>query len=71
VLVLHGDQDTTVSVDGSRRWVARMRELGMQHVYVEIPGGDHSSFVSSNPETLSKVFSFFDVVRKDQRSAAR
>jgi poly(3-hydroxybutyrate) depolymerase/kynurenine formamidase len=69
VLVLHGDADATVPVEQSRRWVARMRELGMQHVYVEIPGGDHSAFVSRNPETLSKVFSFFDLTHKGTRGA--
>ncbi len=67
VLVLHGDQDSTVPVAGSRSWVARMRELGMQHVYVEVPGGDHSLFVRENPEMLSRVFSFFNIVGKDQR----
>ena len=68
VLVLHGDEDSTVSVEGSRTWVARMRELGMQHVYIEVPGGDHSLFVRENPENLSKVFAFFNIVGKDQRS---
>ena len=68
VLVLHGDEDATVSVEGSRTWVARMRELGMQHVYIEVPGGDHSLFVRENPETLAKVFSFFNIVGKDERS---
>mgnify|MGYP003722260679 CR=1 FL=1 len=61
----------TVSVEGSRTWVARMRELGMQHVYIEVPGGDHSLFVRENPETLSRVFSFFNIVGKRQRSAGR
>jgi poly(3-hydroxybutyrate) depolymerase len=68
-LVLHGDDDRTVPVRGSREWVGRMAELGMQHVYIEIPGGDHSLFMSRNPENLSKVFSFFDIVRKDLRGA--
>ena len=68
VLVLHGDEDSTVPVEGTRTWVARMRELGMQHVYIEVPGGDHSLFVRENPETLSKVFAFFNIVGKDQRS---
>lgn len=71
VLILHGDEDATVSVNGSRTWSARMRELGMQHVYIEIPGADHSIFMRQNPENLSKVFSFFDIVRKDYRSAER
>jgi predicted peptidase len=67
VLVLHGDEDATVPVEQSRTWVARMRELGMQHVYIEVPGGDHSLFVRENSETLSKVFAFFNIVGKDQR----
>jgi len=67
VLVLHGDEDATVPVELSRTWVGRMRDLGMEHVYAEIPGGDHSLFVSRSPETLSKVFSFFDVVRRGER----
>jgi len=68
VLVLHGDQDSIVPVEGSRTWVARMRELGMQHLYIEVPGGDHSLFVREDPETLARVFSFFNIVGKDQRS---
>ena len=66
VLVLHGDQDSTVPVEGSRTWGARMRELGMQHVYIEVPGGDHSLFVRENPEMRAKVFSFFNIVGKDE-----
>ena len=66
VLVLHGDQDSTVPVEGSRTWVARMRELGMQHVYIDVPGGDHPLFVRENPEMLAKVFSFFNIVGKDE-----
>lgn len=68
VLVLHGDADATVPVELSRTWVARMRELGVEHVYVEVPGGDHSSFVNSDPEMISKVFSFFDITEKSVRS---
>jgi dipeptidyl aminopeptidase/acylaminoacyl peptidase len=64
ILVLHGDNDQTVPVDQTRRWVAKMKELGMEHVYVEVKGGDHSLFVSQNRETLSKVFSFFNIARK-------
>ena len=70
VLVLHGDADATVSVEGSRTWVNRMRELGMQHVYLEFAGGDHSLFMLRNPENLSRVFSFFDIARKNERSSA-
>ena len=68
MLVLHGDADATVPVELSRTWVARMRELGMEHVYVEVPGGDHSRFVNANPANISKVFSFFNIATKGVRS---
>jgi predicted peptidase len=64
ILVLHGDNDQTVPVARTRQWVAKMKELGMEHVYLEVKGGDHSLFVSQNRDTLSKVFSFFNIVRK-------
>lgn len=70
-LVLHGDADATVPVQGSRDWIARMADLGMQYIYVEIPGADHSEFVNQDPANISKVFSFFDIVRKDMRNARR
>ena len=67
LLQCHGDADRTVNVEGTRRWVAHMRELGMQHIYVEVKGGDHSQFIASDRAMLSKVFSFFNVVRKTER----
>ena len=67
ILVLQGDADRTVSPAGTRDTVAKMKELGMECVYVEVKGGDHSLFVSKNRETLSKVFSFFNIVQKNQR----
>jgi predicted peptidase len=65
VLVLQGDDDRSVPVAQTREWVAKMRALGMQHVYVEVPGGDHSLFVSKDRDRLSKVFSFFNIVRRN------
>jgi hypothetical protein len=54
-------------VIGTRRWVAQMRELGMQHIYIEVAKGDHTNFIARDRAMLSKVFSFFNVVRKHQR----
>jgi predicted peptidase len=65
ILVLHGDNDQTVAVAGTRAWVAKMRELGMQHVYVEVKGGDHTNFIARDRAMLGKVFSFFNVARKN------
>ena len=62
ILVLQGDTDKLVAQ--TRQWVAKMKELGMEHVYIEVKGGDHSLFISQNRDTLSKVFAFFNIVRK-------
>lgn len=64
VIVLMGDADELVDVEVTRRWVARMRELGMQHSYVEIPGGDHSLLIARDPGNMRKIFDFFDQARR-------
>jgi predicted peptidase len=67
ILVMHGDEDKTIPVARTREAVARMKQLGMQYVYVEVKGGDHSLFISQNREMVSKLFSFFDIARKSER----
>ncbi len=62
IIALQGDKDGLVTP--TRKWVAHMKKLGMEHVYVEIAGGDHSLFISKNKDTLSKLFSFFNIVSK-------
>ncbi len=63
-LVLQGSDDRVVPTAGVRESVARMSELGMRHLYVEIPGGDHSLFISRNPKVVEHLFSFFNLVSK-------
>ncbi|MEX2468194.1 MAG: prolyl oligopeptidase family serine peptidase [Pseudohongiellaceae bacterium] len=65
ILVMHGDDDQTVPVDVSHLWVARMQELGMQHLYIEVSGGDHSLLISQTPDNMQKVVDFFNITRKD------
>ncbi|MBA2292543.1 MAG: alpha/beta hydrolase [Gemmatimonadales bacterium] len=62
VIVIQGDADRLVDVAVTRRWVEKMRELGMRHEYVEIAGGDHSMLIARNPANMRKVFDFFDRV---------
>ena len=62
--VVHGDADPTVAVSGSRNMVAAMKTHGVDHVYVEVPGGNHSDIVVPN---LPAMFEFFAAKR---RSAA-
>ena len=35
-VVVHGDNDPTVSVNGSRTMVAKLKELGTEHRYIEV-----------------------------------
>jgi poly(3-hydroxybutyrate) depolymerase len=60
-IVVHGDADATVNVAGSRAMVAEMKRLGVEVVYVEVPGGSHTDVVVPN---LPKVFEFLAAHRK-------
>jgi predicted peptidase len=64
VIVIHGDADDLVNVEISRTWVAKMRELGMKHTYVEVPGGDHM-FIQRDGQYMRQIFDFFDQVRRN------
>jgi len=62
IIVLQGDEDRLVTT--TREWVAKMKAIGMEHLYVEVKGGDHSRFINANRDTLEKIFAFFNIVRK-------
>lgn len=57
VIVVQGDADQLVDPDVTRRWVAKMKELGMEYEYIEVPGGTHASAGRLN---IDKVFEFLD-----------
>ena len=63
VIMVHGDDDPSVEI--SRTWVAKMAELGMTHRYIEIPGGDHFSIITSDRDNVQAIFDFFDQARRD------
>jgi hypothetical protein len=48
--------DTAVPVSLSRGWVEVMKALKMPHQYIEVPGGDHGSVISSHQ---AEIFAFF------------
>jgi poly(3-hydroxybutyrate) depolymerase len=60
-IVVHGDDDRTVNVQGSRTMVAKMKELGIEHKYIEVPGGSHGGVVAPN---FAAIFEFFDAHKK-------
>jgi len=60
-IVVHGEADPTVPVLASRMMVAEMKKQGVEHVYIEVPGGNHINVVAPN---FAAVFDFFDKHRK-------
>jgi hypothetical protein len=48
--------------------VAKLKELGIEHKYIEVPGGLHSDVVGPN---LAAIVEFFDAHRKATRSTSQ
>lgn len=59
--VVHGDDDPTVNVTGSRRMVAALKEGGAAVTYIEVAGGGHGDVVVPN---LARAFEFIASKRK-------
>ena len=66
--VVHGDNDPTVNVQGSRAMVAKAKELGIVVTYIEVPGGNHGSVVAPN---FPGAFDFFNTHRKQTPAPSR
>jgi predicted esterase len=61
VMIVHGDMDTAVPVALSRTWADTMKSLKMKVDYIEVPGGDHGTVISSHQ---AQVFAFFEKHKK-------
>jgi predicted peptidase len=64
IIVVQGDEDNLVDVNVTRRWIEKMKSLGMKHEYIEVAGGDHTRVISRSPGTVKRIFDFFDAARK-------
>ena len=60
VMIVTGEKDTVVPVQMVRPFVQRMKELKMNHIYKEIPGGNHGPTIHNNPGLMAEIFDFFD-----------
>ncbi len=61
MLVVHGDIDSTVPVEHSRRFVEGMQKGGVDHQYIEIEGMAHSPFYySQKMQWYPQLLKFFD-----------
>ena len=63
-LLMHGEKDSIVSANGSRRAAALLQGAGAQHLYLEFPGKDHEFWIRRGAENMEKVFLFFATVSK-------
>lgn len=61
VICIQGAKDKLVKVAATRRWVAKMKELGMEHKYIEDPEGGHVKIAF---EKMPDLFDFFNKHRK-------
>lgn len=61
VIVVQGEKDWLVPASGTRKWVAKMKELGMEHIYIEVPDGDH---VRPAFQKQPQIFEFFNKHRR-------
>lgn len=59
--VVHGDNDPTVNVSGSRTMVAALNKLGADVTYLEVRGGNHTDVVVPN---LELAFDFLSTQKK-------
>jgi pimeloyl-ACP methyl ester carboxylesterase len=63
-LLMHGEKDSIVSAEGSRRAAALLQGAGAPHLYLEFPGKDHEFWIRRGAENMEKVFLFFATVSK-------
>ena len=57
MMIVHGDADTVVPVSVGRAWIEAIRAVPLRNfVYIEVPGGDHGSVISSHQ---ADIFAFF------------
>jgi len=67
-IVVHGDNDPTVSVEESRKMVKAGKELGIEIKYIEVPGGNHSNVVAP---AFKDIFDWFDTHKRQPKGAAK
>ncbi len=64
---MQGEKDLIIRAESSRASVAKMKELGIKHTYIEVPGADHEVWIRHNAANMAKVFEFFNGLSKGAR----
>jgi predicted esterase len=66
-IVIHGDNDPTVSVERSRVMVKAAKELGIEIKYIEVPGGNHTDIAVP---AMKDIFDWFDAHKRQPMTKA-
>lgn len=61
LLLITGDADEAVPVANTRMWHDTIKELGMEHEYIEVPGVTHGPIITASQKD---VYAFFAKHRK-------
>jgi len=64
VIVVQGAKDPLVRAERTRRWVEKMKELGMDSTYIEDPNGGHIAVAFDH---LPRIFEFFNRHKKEPK----
>ena len=57
LMIVHGDGDTVVPVSVGRAWVEAIKSVPLKNYqYIEVPGGDHGSVITSHQ---TDIYAFF------------
>jgi predicted peptidase len=57
LMIVHGDADTVVPPSVGRAWVEAIKSVPMKNYnYIEVPGGDHGSVITSHQ---ADIYAFF------------
>lgn len=64
MLLTHGEKDSIIPVEVSRRAAMYLQDVGAQHIYIEIPDADHEFWIRRGADNMEKVFLFFGMISK-------
>ena len=53
MIIVQGDKDPLVPVEGVRQWIDQMKELHITHQYIERAGGDHGTVLTDVPAVIA------------------
>jgi len=70
ILIMHGEKDSIVGPDTSRRTALNLQAAGGHFLYLQQPGADHEFWIRRGAKNMERVFMFFNTVSKTVNQGA-